>query len=210
MEAVNKSIRKKEVIKKMNPPDYLLGEAYYVGEEEGQKIIQLSIWKGKGKEKKFKLGLNKLLPSGYVLRYEEIAKKETSNQVLETFEKNKPLDYLHFGEVYSLTKAQKGMNTDGAVFDIPEGTEVGLITKGDASSPTKFLAVVEGEFLYFELPSGELLDNITLSLSPVEIKGTSHTAINRLRDLKRADWASIIDDAASDKIAYLLKSFNKA
>jgi hypothetical protein len=205
-----KAYVKKEVIKKMNQPDYLVGEAYYAGEEDGQKIIQLSIWKGKGKEKKFKIGLNKLLPSGYILRYENVAKEETSNQPIETISYKDPLDSLRFGEVYSLTKAQKGVNTDGEQFDIPIGSEIGLITKGDASKPTKFLAVIDGEFLYFELPNDELLDKIVLPISTIEVKESSHTAINRLRDIKRIDWASYIDDAASDKIAYLLKSFNKA
>jgi hypothetical protein len=47
--AAIKTFAKKEVIARKEK-DSLIGEAYFAGEENEKKVIQLLIWKGKGKE----------------------------------------------------------------------------------------------------------------------------------------------------------------
>lgn len=204
---------KQTLLKTVDLKKLLVGQAYYAGEVDGQHIIRLLCWKGKGTASFFKPQFKKLLPQGYVIEY-QLADDDGSVTTTEetgglTNQGEDPYASLAFGDTHTLMTEQQGTTQDGKILTIPEGTEVMVIQKGERFGNSTYMTTVNGESVEFELPNTELMTHLSMMIAPVEVTAYSENAINRIADLKEEDWSNWFHDIGSDKIAYILRSFNQ-
>lgn len=207
---------KNTLLKQVELKKMLVGKAFFGGEEGEQKVIQLLTWKGKGTASFFDPQFKKMLPKGYIVKYglleeDQHSQEEapTTSNKEETYPSMDPFDTLKFGDTPLILTPQVGKNSSGQEFAIPANTEVQVIQTGERSGSTKFMAVVEGELVYFELENDNLSPHFALDLAPVEVVASTEFAINRLVDLKEEDWSNWFHDIGDDKISYILQSFNE-
>jgi hypothetical protein len=150
--------------------------------------------------------LKKLIPKNYILKFSFAEKNET---VSEENPNRNSSNLPEYGDSHILVVEQEGTNINGEKVVIPIGTEVIIVGTGSKNTPTKLMGIIDGSFINFELPTNELRFNLEMDIAAVSITTKTDYAINRLKDLKDDDWSSIFVDASSDKISFILKSFNK-